>query len=79
MPSNNSALDRGVKFEPLKNQAAIDFLKNKVPEVTKHWDDWLALYSCRFARVVLYVPRLVQQAIRFAWRVRIRWRPAIFF
>lgn len=42
MPSNNSALDRGVKFEPLKNQAAIDFLKNKVPEVTKHWDDWLA-------------------------------------
>lgn len=42
MPSNNSASDRGVKFEPLKNQAAIDFLKNKVPEVTKHWDDWLA-------------------------------------
>ncbi|MCE1160875.1 MAG: phage head morphogenesis protein [Burkholderiales bacterium] len=42
MPSNNSASDRGVKFEPLKNKAAIDFLKNKVPEVTKHWDDWLA-------------------------------------
>ena len=42
MPSNSTAPNRGVKFEPLKNPAAIDFLKNKVPEVTKHWDDWLA-------------------------------------
>ena len=47
MPNSNNTppVMRGgaeVKFEPLKNKAAIEFLKRKVPEVSKHWDDFIA-------------------------------------
>jgi SPP1 gp7 family putative phage head morphogenesis protein len=31
-----------VTFKALPNQAAIDYLKTKVPQASAHWDDWLA-------------------------------------
>ena len=44
MPSGKTVMRGGaaVRFEPLKNQAAIEFLKRKVPELSKHWDDFIA-------------------------------------
>lgn len=44
MPNSDKVMRGGaeVKFEPLKNKAAIEFLKRKVPEVSKHWDDFIA-------------------------------------
>ena len=38
-----NAIDaRGVTFESLPNKAAIEYLKNKVPAASAHWDDWIA-------------------------------------